>query len=67
MEQKTILKPGSDFLGNMSASYLEKCHAREKDPKARDRLMACILYKKGLSIRDMGKFLNRCYSTVRSD
>jgi len=65
MEQKTILKPGSDFLGNMSASYLKKCHAKEKDPGARDRLMACILYKKGLSIRDMGKFLNRCYSTVR--
>jgi len=65
MEQKTILKPGSDFLKNMSASYLKKCHAREKDPKARDRLMACILYKKGLSIRDIGKFLNRCYSTVR--
>jgi len=65
MKQKPRLESGSDFLRNMSVPYLKEFHAKERDPKARDRLTACILYKQGLSIRGIADEMGRCYSIIR--
>lgn len=59
------LEKGNDFLKNMSMAYLKKRHRKEKDPKARDRLLACIMRKNGMPVRDIAAQMNRSYSTVR--
>ena len=46
-------------------NYLRMCHRRETDPKARDRLLVCIMRKEGMTIRGIAARTNRSYSTIR--
>ena len=68
MNKKTtyiIIPSGGRFMRGISKTYLQQCHRTEKDPKARDRLLAYAMRKDGLSIRQIGARLNRPYSTIR--
>ena len=61
----TTISTGSDFLPKTGAGYLRRIQKTEVDPKARTRLLAYIMRKEGASIRQIGRVLNRPYSTVR--
>ena len=65
MKGKTELERGSGFLRGISIRYLRRCHADEKDPKARERLLAYVMRKEGLTIRQIAYRANRSYSTIR--
>ena len=64
MKSKELIPKGMGFLPGTSKSYLLKCHKIETDPKIRDKLMAYALRKDGMSIRNIGKTLNRPYTTI---
>ena len=63
-KEKT-LESGSGFLPNVSRKQLLRSIRKEKDPVARDRLLACLHRKDGCSIRDICKIMVRPYSTMR--
>ncbi len=63
-KEKT-LESGSGFLPNVSRKQLLRSIHEEKDPVARDRLLACLHRKDGCSIRDICKIMVRPYSTMR--
>ena len=60
-----IIPTGRAFLPNTGAAYLKKIQKAEKDPKAKMRLLAYIMRKQGSSIRQIGRMLNKSYSTIR--
>ena len=45
---------------------LRKKERREKDPKAKKRLLACIHRKKGTKLKKIAYMLNENYSTIRN-
>ena len=63
-KEKT-LGSGSGFMSNVSRNQLLQSIRGEKDPVARDRLLACRYRKEGCSIRDICKIMVRPYSTMR--
>ena len=63
-KEKT-LESGSGFLPSVSRKQLLRSIHKEKDPVARDRLLACLHRKDGCSIRDICKIMVRPYSTMR--
>ena len=63
-KEKT-LESGSGFLPNVGRKQLLRSIREEKDPVARDRLVACLHGKDGCSIRDICKIMVRPYSTMR--
>ena len=64
MKSKELIPKGMGFLPGTSKSYLLKCHKIETDPKIRDKLMAYALRKDGMSLRSIGKTLNRPHTTI---
>ena len=52
-------------MPNVSKKRLLVSIRKEKDPVARERLLACRYRKKGWSIRHICKIMVRPYSTVR--
>ena len=65
MKETEKLPAGSRFLPGTSRIYLQECHRREANPKAATRLLAYIMRKDGMSIRQICGALNRPYTTVR--
>ena len=63
-KEKT-LGSGSGFMPNVDKKRLLRSIREEKDPVARDRMLACIHRKDGCSIRDICKIMVRPYSTMR--
>ena len=63
-KEKT-LESGSRFLPNVRRTKLLRSICEEKDPVARDRLVACLHRKDGCSIRGICKIMVRPYSTMR--
>ena len=61
----SMMQAGSTFLPCTSKTRLQRCHRKEADPKARDRLLAFIMRKDSLPTRRIATRLNRPYSTVR--
>lgn len=53
-----------DFLPNTSVARLRSMHKKEKDPKARRRLLACIHRKEGRTIMEIAAAINEPRSTV---
>ena len=53
-----------DFLPNTSVARLRRMHKKEKDPKARRRLLACIHRKEGRTIMEIAAAINEPRSTV---
>ncbi len=64
MERKNRLKRGPAFLPGTSVPYLKACHGKEGDPKARERLLACMMRKEGLTARQIASRLNRSPSAM---
>ena len=60
-----LIPAGREFLPKTDIPYLRKIQKTEQDPKAQTRLLAYIMRKQGSSIRDIGRALNKSYSTVR--
>ena len=52
-------------MPNVSRKRLLRSIRKEKDPVARDRMLACLHRKDGLSIRRICKIMVRPYSTMR--
>ena len=52
-------------MPNVSRKQLLRSIRGEKDPVARDRMLACLHRKDGCSIRRICKIMVRPYSTVR--
>ena len=52
-------------MPNVSRKQLLRSIRGEKDPAARDRMLACLHRKDGCSIRRICKIMVRPYSTVR--
>lgn len=52
------------FLPNVSMTRLRNMHRKEKDPKARYRLLACIHRKQGKTIAEIADTLNTPRGTV---
>ena len=52
------------FLPNVSMTRLRDMQRREKDPKARHRLLACVHRKRGKTIMEIADTLNTPRSTV---
>ena len=63
-KEKT-LESGSRFLPSVSRKQLVRSIREEKDPVARDRMLACLHRKDGCSIRSICKIMVRPYSTIR--
>ena len=63
-KEKT-LESGSGFLPNVGRKRLLRSIREEKDPTARDRMVACLHRKDGCSIRDICKIMVRPYSPMR--
>ena len=63
-KEKT-LESGSGFLPSVSRKQLVRSIREEKDPVARDRMLACLHRKDGCSIRSICKIMVRPYSTIR--
>ena len=63
-KEKT-LESGSRFLPSVSRKQLVRSIREEKDPVARDRMLACLHRKEGWSIRRICKIMVRPYSTMR--
>ena len=61
----SVIPADTRFLAGISAARLRKMHKTEKDPKAASRLLAFAMRKEGKSIRDIGKFFGKSYSTIR--
>ena len=59
------LGSGSGFMPNVSRKQLLRSIRGEKDPVARDRMLACLHRKDGCSIRRICKIMVRPYSTMR--
>ena len=59
------LEIGYRFMPNVSMKKLTRANAKEKNPLAKLRLLACLLRKKGHSIRRICKEMVMPYSTVR--
>lgn len=55
---------GTDFLGNISTSKLKKAYAKEKNLKARMRLHAALLRRKGRKIADIADTLEKPKGTI---
>ena len=53
-----------DFLPNTSVARLRRMHKKEKDPKAKRRLLACIHRKEGRTIMEIAAAINEPRSTV---
>jgi len=56
---------GDKFLPELSIPDLKKLYRKEKNPKARQRLQACIHRKQRESIEDIGKMIHKPYVTVQ--
>ena len=52
------------FLPNVSMTRLRDMHRKEKDPKAKNRLLACMHRKQGKTIMEIADTLNIPRSTV---
>ena len=63
--EDSMIQAGKKFLPGTRRSYLLQCHRREADPKARERLLAFLMRRDGMPIRQIAARLNRPYSTVR--
>ena len=63
-KEKT-LGSGSGFMPNVGRKRLLQSIRVEKDPVARDRLLACYYRKEGWSIRHICEIMIRSYSTIR--
>ena len=59
------LESGTAFTPGVSEKRLEKAARKEKDKRAKFRLLACLGRKKGHSIRRIAKDLKTAYSTIR--
>ena len=59
-----MIPAGSGFLQGTRRAYLLKCHKSEKDPKVRDRLMAYVMRRDGVSVHGIARAINRPYATV---
>jgi len=64
-KQRTRLERGTGFLRGTGVGRLDRHIGRETNVRARDRLIACRMYKEGLTIRDIAARMRRNYSTVR--
>jgi len=53
------------FLKGIDAAELRRMHKKEKNPKARDRLLAYAMRKEGMSVYAIANYLNKPYSTIR--
>lgn len=62
---KWNLPKGDKFLPDVSIDELKALHKAEKDPKARDRLLAYMARKKGHPVRKIADDFNSTYSTIR--
>jgi len=65
MKQKTRLRRGTEFLKGTGVKRLAKYISQETNIRARDRLIACRMYKEGIKIRDIAARMHRNYSTIR--
>ena len=59
------LESGTAFMPGVSEKRLEKAARKEKDKRAKFRLLACLDRKRGHSIRRIAKDLKTAYSTIR--
>ena len=59
------LEIGYRFMPNASMKKLTRANAKEKNPLAKLRLLACLFRKRGHSIRRICKEMVMPYSTVR--
>jgi len=57
---------GNRFLRGTGARRLAKYISRETNIRARDRLIACRMYKEGTRIRDIAARTHRNYSAIRA-
>ena len=53
-----------EFLPNVSMARLRSMQKKERNPKARDRLLACIQRKQGMTLVEISETLNVPRSTV---
>ena len=63
---KKTLPTGEKFLPHTSMGELEKLYKKETDPKAGERLPACMARKGGRGLQKIGKNPCRPHSTMRS-
>ena len=59
------LESGAAFMPGVSEKRLEKAARREKDQRAKFRLLVCLARKRGHSIRRISRDLKTPYSTIR--
>lgn len=57
-------KKGSDFLASISKEEVKKLYKKEKDSKAKLRLLAVILRKEGKSISEISKSIQKPIMTI---
>lgn len=64
MTRKNKIPIGSKFLPNISISYLKKCNSKEKESKAKMRLLCCIQRKQGRTFTEITQSLNVASATL---
>jgi len=57
-------KKGDQFLANVSMQYLKEQYKKEKDSKAKLRLLAAILRKEGKDLREISKSIHKPFTTI---
>ena len=57
-------KRGNQFLIDVSMKYLEEQYKKEKDSKAKLRLLAAILRKEGKDLREISKSIHKPFTTI---
>ena len=62
---KKSLPAGNDFLPDIDMDHLKKLYKKEKDPKAKERLLAFMARKRGDSLRTIGKNFCKSFSVIR--
>ena len=57
-------KKGEQFLPNISMKYLKEQYKKEKDSKAKLRLLAAILRKESKGLREISKSIHKPFTTI---
>jgi transposase len=57
-------KKGNQFLVDISIEYLKEQYKKEKDSKAKLRLLAAILRKEGKDLREISKSIHKPFTTI---
>ena len=62
---KKSLPAGNGFLPDIDMDRLKKLYKKEKDPKAKERLLTCMARKRCDSLRAIGKNFCKSFGVIR--